>query len=79
MKDYHIIKISCHSNCGTYFEDYLQSITVVATSKEEAIVSAKEWMKQEGWSFIYPENKWDIEDLGEVKLDVIDYCIDSDY
>lgn len=76
-----IYRISCYSKCGSYFTQYLQSVTVKANSKEEALAVVKEWLKVEGKSFIYPENKWEI-DLLSVDANVpsvIDYHEDSDY
>lgn len=77
-----IWKVECLSYCGTYFASYLQSVTVIANSKEEAITETKKWLKKEGRSFIRSDPEtWDIECLErEVPVaGVIDYHADSDY
>jgi hypothetical protein len=58
-----IYKISCYSSCGSYFQPYLKSITVMADTKEDAIALAKEWMKKNNKEFVKPEEKWDITQL----------------
>ena len=74
-----IYKISCYSNCGSYFSGYLQSLTIIAESPEQAKELAKKWQRK-NQSFIYPENKWEIWEVSsKIENGVIDYCIDSDY
>ena len=73
-----IYKISCYSDCGTYFGAYLQSLTIIAESPEQAKEHAKKWHRN-NQSFIYPENKWEIMEISNVENGVIDYNIDSDY
>ena len=89
-----IYKISCLSDCGSYFGEYLKSVTVTATDEETAVNVAKKWMKEEGKSFIYPQErkkksisgktyteKWQVELLQSdiQENQVIDYLEDSDY
>ena len=73
-----IYKISCYSDCGTYFGAYLQSLTIIADSPEQAKEYSKKWQRK-NQSFIYPENKWMIMEISSVENGVIDYHIDSDY
>lgn len=73
-----IYKISCYSTCGSYFDSYLQSLTIIAGSPEQAEELAKNWQRN-NQSFIYPENKWEIMEISNVDHGVIDYNIDSDY
>ena len=74
-----LYKISCFSDCGTYFQPYLQSVTVLAETKEQAVEQYKEWSNSND-KFVYEEKKWDVEDLGEVDSPkVIDYLMDTDY
>ena len=73
-----IYKISCYSDCGTYFGPYLQSLTIIADSPEQAKEHAKKWQRK-NQSFIYPENKWTIIEWYDVENGIIDYHIDSDY
>ena len=74
-----IYKISCYSNCGTYFRGYLQSLTIIAESPGAAKEMAKNWQR-ENESFLYSEDKWEIvEVVSQIKSGVIDYCNDSDY
>ena len=40
-----IFKVDCRSDCGSYFGAYLQSVTVKAESKEEAIAIVKKECK----------------------------------
>lgn len=75
----YVFQISCLSKCGTYFMPYLKSITVIAENEEQAKIEAKKWMEKEGYEFIYPEEKWDVEKIAEVKIGVIDYINDTDY
>jgi len=50
-----IYKISCASDCGSYFNSYLQSVTVIAKDKEDAIKYVTKWMEKPlNGSFIYP-------------------------
>ena len=73
-----IYKIICYSDCGSYFGSYLQSLTIIAESPEQAKEFAKNWQRNNE-SFIYPENKWEIMEISSVENGVIDYNIDSDY
>lgn len=73
-----IYKISCYSDCGSYFGSYLQSLTIIADSPEQAKEFAKKW-QHKNQSFIYPENKWEVREISSVENGVIDYNIDSDY
>ena len=73
-----IYKISCYSDCGTYFGSYLQSLTIIADSEDQAKELAKKWQRK-NQSFIFPENQWDIQEISSVESGVIDYNIDSDY
>ncbi len=73
-----IYKITCYSNCGSYFVSYLQSLTISAESPEEAKEIAKKWQR-ENESFLYPEDKWEIREISNVECGIIDYHIDSDY
>ena len=72
-------RISCESDCGSYFQPYLKSIMVVAENKELAITEVKWILKVNGEEFIYPEKKWDIEDLGELEIGWYSFHHDVDY
>lgn len=72
-------KISCHSECGSYFGSYLQSVSVNAQNVETAYKIVKKYLKDNGRNFIREEKHWHIEDLGEVRVGVFDYTSDSDY
>ena len=74
-----IFRLSCLSNCGSYFSAYLQSVMVVAETKEQAIIEVKEILKANSEEFIYGEKKWDVDDLGEVKVGWYSCHYDSDY
>lgn len=75
-----IFRVSCYSKCGSYFAMYLQSVTVIATDKAEALTNVKAWLKKEGRNFIYPEKEWRIDELkNNLESGVIDYNDDSDY
>jgi hypothetical protein len=89
-----IFKVSCVSDCGSYFGSYLQSVTVVADTKEDALTVVKECMKKTGNKFIYPETRikkdlykreyiktWDVFLVaGNIQNNtVIDTFEDSDY
>jgi len=75
-----IFKISCFSKCQSYFESYLQSITVIAPTKEDALTEAKYYMRTTGKQFIYDEAEW-VVDIIRRGLDsgVIDHLEASDY
>lgn len=55
-----IYKISCYSSCGSYFQAYLKSITVIAKSSSEAVAHAKQWLVDHKENFIYDESKWEV-------------------
>lgn len=75
-----IYRIYYHSSCGTYFASYLQSVTVVADSKAEAIELTQLWLKEQGRCFLEMDpKKWGIEFLGDAAKGVVDYHVDSDY
>lgn len=73
-----IFKVTCFSTCGSYFAAYLQSVTVIASSEEEAKNVAENGTE---YKFIFSKDKWDVIDLGPFKPEsgVIDYHYDSDY
>jgi hypothetical protein len=48
-------KISCRSDCGTYFQAYLQSVTVMAKSKEDAIAVVEKWLVDNDKRFLRPK------------------------
>ncbi len=73
-----IYKISCYSNCGSYFVPYLQSMTIIAESPEQAKEFAKNWQRK-NQPFIYQENKWEVQEISKMENGIIDYTIDSDY
>ena len=73
----HIYKISVFSECGTYFEAYLQQLTVFAKSKEEALSIYDRW-SSDNHSFIRKPKISDVEELSIVD-GVVDFIIDSDY
>lgn len=73
-----LFKISCKSECGTYFVPYLQDIIVQADSQEHALASVEKWMK-ENRSFVRPKKNWRIEELKPDGFGVVDYTIDTDY
>lgn len=75
-----VYKISCYSTCQSYFACYLQSVTVISDTPENAKTIVKKWLKKEGKGFIYPENRWELLSLGEaIPNKVVDYLEDSDY
>lgn len=76
-----IYKISCYSKCGSYFESYLQSVTVLANDEIEAKKITKDWLNKNNERFIYPETDWEtfiiLKDLNGPC--VIDFYEDADY
>ena len=77
MNIMYIYKISVFSECGTYFEAYLQQLTVFAKSKEEALSIYERW-SSDNYSFIREPKISDVEELPIVD-GVLDFIIDSDY
>ena len=77
MSIMHIYKISVFSECGTYFQAYLQQLTVFAKSKEEALSIYERW-SSDHYSFIREPKISDVEELSIVD-GVLDFIIDSDY
>ena len=74
-----IYRISCYSDCGSYFGAYLKSLTIIAESPDAAKELAKNWQR-ENEPFIYSESKWEIMEVSsKIENGVIDYQIDSDY
>ena len=43
-----VYKISCYSTCQSYFACYLQSVTVISDTPENAKTIVKKWLKKEG-------------------------------
>lgn len=74
-----IYKISCYSNCRSYFASYLQSVTVLAESKIEALNKAKDYNNFTGENFIRPITIDNVEEMKENAFGIIDYLYDSDY
>jgi hypothetical protein len=75
-----LFKVSCTSECGSYFTSYLQSLTVVANSAEDAIRVAEEWLDKQERSFIYSKDKWRVTFIADIVQDtVVDQHEDSDY
>jgi len=76
-----IFKVSCYSKCSSYFSSYLQSVTVIADTKEDAVKVVKKWLNAKDESFIYPESTWDvwIKETDIKNNMVIDFFKDSDY
>jgi hypothetical protein len=74
--DLSVFKVCVTSTCGSYFRQYLQSVTVIAPTKEEALAIA---VKEHGSEFIRPPKLSDVDCLGAVKVGVIDTHSDSDY
>ena len=75
-----IFKISCYGD-GSYFTSYLQSVTVIADTKEKAIELVKKWLKDNSEDFVREEKHWNIDLVVENISNncVIDYYMDSDY
>ena len=78
-----IFKVSRPSDCGTYFQSYLQSVMIVANSQEEAQDTLDAWLEEKGECFVkskYPP-QWEswAKDVTCKTPQVIDYTIDSDY
>lgn len=84
-----IYKVSCLSDCGGYFQAYLQSVTLYANSESEALQTAKKWGASQGEKFIKADKNIDIEllssydtimqDNPSLEALIIDYVIDTDY
>lgn len=80
MEQIKLFRISCYSNCGSYFQAYLKSVDVIAHNQDEAISLTKDWLIRNGERFIYSENKWHIECVSMLdSLGVIDSINESDY
>jgi hypothetical protein len=75
-----VYKISCYSKCGSYFAPYLQSVTIVAESAEQAVEELKDWLKEQDRSFINKdESAWSVSLLVNEPCGVIDWHEESDY
>ena len=74
-----IYKLSCLSTCGSYFASYLQSVTVLADSKVEALNKILDYCEHCGDHFIRKVTIDDIEELKEDRFGIIDEVSDSDY
>lgn len=74
-----IYRISCYSACGTYFQPYLRSVTVLAANREDAIQRVQKWFKDTGREFLEKPDKWEVSTLGDVGHGVVDWTEDSDY
>ena len=78
-----LYKVTRYSDCGTYFQPYLQSVTVVADSKASAQSAIQKWSKQTGESFVESKYapEWEVlsEDVTCPFDKVVDFVVDSDY
>jgi hypothetical protein len=74
-----MFKILCWSKCGSYFNPYLKSVTIIADSKDDAVSKVKGWLEKEDRSFIYPESEWKIVSLSNSNNGVVDFDESSDY
>ncbi len=76
-----IYQVSCYSDCGSYFESYLQHVSVAAESKEQALELVKEWLQKEKHEFIKKDSKFSNVSLVQENLStgVFDHHYDSDY
>ena len=73
-----IFKVSCRSECGTYFTTYLQDVTVMAISAEEAVILVEQWCER-NQRFVRSKEHWKVHELKIDRFNVIDFTIDSDY
>lgn len=76
-----IYRISCYSACGTYFQPYLQSVTVIADSREDSIKIVQKWLNDNGYRFLEKDSaKWEVTELSQcLQAGVVDWTEDSDY
>ena len=75
-----IYKITGYSKCGTYFEPYLQSMTIIADTEDQARAHAIKWCRESGYSFIMPVAACDVILIASSCVNgVIDFLNESDY
>ena len=72
-----VYSINAYSDCGTYIQAYLKSVTVVAENDTAALAMCNEWLKETGHKFI--TKHVEIECLGKVKPGVLTCDIDRDH
>ena len=72
-----VYRISAYSKCGSYFQPYLQSVTVIAPSESTAIALCNEWLEKTKNRFI--TDNIEIDNLGPARQGIITYNFDSDY
>jgi hypothetical protein len=72
-----VYQISAYSKCGSYFQPYLQSITVIAPDESSAMALCNEWLKKTEYCFV--NDNIEIDNLGPAQQGVITYNFDSDY
>ena len=71
-----IYMVDCYSDCGTYFEPYLQEVIVIAPNEEQASNYAKEVYRDEFVSNNF--NVFLLTEIGE-GLQIVNAHYDSDY
>lgn len=72
-------RISCFSECGSYFQPYLNELYIQAQSTEHAIELAQVWQDKHKEYFIKTQPKdWVIEKLPN-SIGVVHYNIQADY
>jgi hypothetical protein len=71
-----LFKITVMSDCGTYFEPYLQSVTVIAETKGAALLAAR---RSHSGEFIRKPTINDVEELVPDVRGCVDYRRDTDY
>lgn len=72
-----LFKVSAPSPCGSFFAAYLQSITIIAESEEDALEKAVKW--QASNEAFEKGHKVHIDELPIDNLGIVDYCMESDY
>lgn len=78
-QDLKVFNLSCYSDCGGYFQPYLQTLTVVAKSPEHAVSLALEWMKDHYKFLSLNVRDWEISQVAGMGEGVVDYTLDTDY
>jgi len=72
-----VYRITAYSECGSYFQPYLQSVTVIAPCESIAMALCNEWLKKTENRFV--TDNIEIENLGSARQGVITYNFDTDY
>lgn len=74
-----LYRVSCPSDCGSYFAPYLKAVTVVASSRNQAVAMTVEYLAKHGRRFLYGQDKWKVYFVCDLTPGVVEAHEEADY